>query len=239
MTDSAARPPLPPPEGMRVPTQERARRTREALVRAGEREFSERGYAAATSRSIAGRAGVATGSFYQYFRDKDGLLREIAERRLARIHELAVGGLEREPGRPARPARTGETGAWGRRLMRRMAEAVLAYHRDDPRLHAVLSERRHADPELDALTGAAERALVGRIARLLEGLGAPGDPTATAFVLFGMVEGAVHAHVLGARMTTDDRLVEALADALVRVALPLPDAPPPRSRGRRPRPSSP
>jgi AcrR family transcriptional regulator len=204
-----------PAHGMRVPTQERALRTRAALVRAGEREFSEHGHAATTTRSIAQRAGVATGSFYQYFPDKDALLREIAARRLGRVHELALGGLERAPRRPSKA----DVHAQARELMGLMVEAVMAYHRDDPRLHAVLTERRHTDGELDALTTAAERALVGRIARLIERWGHSGDRTATAFVLFNMVEGAVHAHVLGARMVSDERFVEALATALVRVAL--------------------
>jgi AcrR family transcriptional regulator len=206
-----------PAEGMRVPTQERALRTRAALVRAGEREFSERGYVGATSRSIADRAGVATGTFYQYFPDKDALLREIAARRLLKIHDLAIGGIEREPAR-RRPRP--ESAAQVLELMRLMVEAVIAYHRDDPRLHAVLTERRHADSELDALTSVGERALVGRIARLLERWGHPGDRQATAFVLCTMVDGAVHAHVLGARMVNDERFVEALVSALVRVALP-------------------
>jgi AcrR family transcriptional regulator len=138
----------------RTPTQERAVRTRAALLAAAQRDFSERGYAATTAKSIAERAGAATGSFYQYFADKDAALREIAVARLASV---------------------------------------------------------------------AERSLDDRIAALLERFGHVGDVEALAFVLFGMVEGAVHAHVLGGGMVPDDRFFAALVDALVRLALPSAD----------------
>jgi len=93
-------------------------------------------------------------------------------------------------------------------------------HRDDPGLHAVLTERRHADRELDAITGAGERHMVERIAALLERWGATGDMLAKAFVLFGMIEGSVHAHVLGQSVVSGPRFVGALVDALLQVALP-------------------
>jgi hypothetical protein len=109
--------------------------------------------------------------------------------------------------------------AIARARLRSVVELVMDYHREDPGLHAVLTERRHADAELDALTSRAELALVQRIATLLERWGHPGDRLATAFVLFGAVEGSVHAHVLGAAVVSDERFVEALVDGLARIAL--------------------
>jgi AcrR family transcriptional regulator len=202
--------------GGREPVQRRAQRTREALVRAGCREFSERGYAGTTAKSIAERAKVATGSFYQYFPNKDALLRELARTRLAHVAERALVLLETEDG----PRAEGQLLDDVRHRMRAVVELVVDYHREDPGLHAVLSERRHADPELDALTSAAERALVERIAGLLEGWGHDGDHLATAYVLFGSIEGSVHAHVLGHALVSDDRFTLALVEALIRVALP-------------------
>ena len=84
----------------------------------------------------------------------------------------------------------------------------------------MLTERRHVDSELDAITTAFEQGLVRRTATLLESWEHPGDCLATAFVLFSMVEGAVHGHVLGQPMVDDDRLVHSLLEALLRVALP-------------------
>jgi AcrR family transcriptional regulator len=194
---------------VRVPTQGRAKRTRQRLVAAAQAEFSSRGYAQATASSITARAGVATGTFYQYFRDKDAVLRELFAERSASLAARIVQ-IMGEP-RTDRPFPD---------RMRAVVEAVIDYHREDPGLHAVLTERRHADAELDALTSASEAALVGQIAELVRRLGRARDAEATAFVLFGMVEGAVHAHVLGAPMVSDERFIEALVDAMVTVARP-------------------
>src|SRR5262245_34075000 len=85
--------PMPSPE-VRIPTQARAKRSRASLVTAAEREFEDRGYASTTARTIAERAGVAVGTFYQYFRDKDGVLHEIARCRAERMLAKTVAEFE-------------------------------------------------------------------------------------------------------------------------------------------------
>lgn len=198
----------------RVPSQDRAVRTRAALLDAARREFSQHGYAAATAKSIAARAEVATGSFYQYFESKDALLLELARERVAQVAERSLALLE------APHTAGGNEAALARRRMQSVVELVIDAHREDPGLHAVLTERRHACRELDAMTAAGERALVARIATLLARWRVPGDREAIAFVLFGMLEGSVHAHVLGEPVVDDHRFVGALVDALLRVAMP-------------------
>jgi AcrR family transcriptional regulator len=202
----------------RVPSQTRALRTRGALREAAEREFSERGYEATTAKSIAARAGAATGSFYQYFASKDVVLHEIAAARQAEVTEAALAELERAPLAAVDPPMLVRN---VRARMRRIVDLVVAYHARDPGLHAVLTQRRHADPALDALVSAGERRLVERIAALLERWGFAGDRLATAFVLFGAIEGAVHAHVLGGALVSDARFADALVEALLRIALPV------------------
>lgn len=202
-------------EPARVPSQDRAIRTRAALVDAAKSEFSERGYASATAKSIAERAGVSTGSFYQYFRDKDQVLYELASERYERVSGLmatrvASGGTE--------PRASASLDAELRGHVNELVAIVIAFHREDPGLHAVLTERRHADPELDKMTSDAEASLVTRIAAMLRMLGrGDGDVEALAFVLFGMVEGAVHSHVLGKPLVSDKRLIDALVRSLVRL----------------------
>jgi AcrR family transcriptional regulator len=199
----------------RKPTQARAIRTRARILAAGEREFSERGYAKTTATSIARRARVATGSVYQYFGNKDAILLELARGRVSRLSEDTMVLLENTLPHPE-----ADVASVVKEVLRNVVTLVMQLHRDDPGLHAVLTERRHADPQLDREWTAAESDLITRIANRLSAWGNPGDATATAFVLFGMIEGAVHAHVLGHPMVSDERLTQALVDALMRVALP-------------------
>jgi AcrR family transcriptional regulator len=209
-----------PAVATRVPSQARAVRTRALLLDAARREFSVRGYAATTSKSIADRAKVATGSFYQYFTSKDVVLRELAAARLATIATRSLALLEHEPGDLATSSRA-EVIAIARTRLGAVVAMVTDLHREDPALHGVMTERRHADPELDALWTAGEHTLVQRIATLLERWHATPDPLALAFVLFGMVEGSVHAHVLGTPVVSDERFTAALVDALLRIIHPV------------------
>ena len=201
---------------LRVPTQARARKTRARLVDAAQKEFSEQGYATTTAKSIAKCAGVSVGSFYQYFPDKDAVLRELHIARFETIARRVLGILqETKPEGDAESLRR-----MARERMREVVHAVADYHREDPGLHQVLTERRHHDEELDRLTTRGEQILVQRLASLLHVWNHPGDADATAFVIFGMVEGAVHAHVLGESHVTDDRFYDALVECLLRLTLP-------------------
>lgn len=191
------------------PLQARAQRTRAKLLAAAAGEFSERGYAAATTKSIAERAQVATGSFYQYFENKDVALRELARERFAQVDARAIAALP-TPG-------PDDASKEIRRALQAIVALVVALHREDPGLHEVLTERRHLDDELDRLTSEYERNLVARIVAWLETWGVDGDLQAQAFVLFCTLEGSVHSHVLGQAMVSDTRFTAALVEALARM----------------------
>jgi AcrR family transcriptional regulator len=67
---------------------------RAILVEKALEVFAERGYRGTTIKRIAGRAGIAPGSVYTYFRDKDDLFRSTLDEGwddfLASLDELAV-----------------------------------------------------------------------------------------------------------------------------------------------------
>lgn len=78
--------------------EERKAQNREKLLVAARRVFAEKGFGEATARDIVRETDLASGTFYNYFRDKEdafrALLQELAERSRA-----IVRAQRREPGR--------------------------------------------------------------------------------------------------------------------------------------------
>lgn len=82
------------------PVTPKGRRTRRALLDAGEQVVSRTGLAGLSVAAVAERAGVAKGTFYVHFEDRDAFLDALHQRFYARVSEAvgeAVAGLE--PGR--------------------------------------------------------------------------------------------------------------------------------------------
>jgi AcrR family transcriptional regulator len=61
------------------------RRNREALLTAARAVFLEIGYDAGSVRDIIGRSGLALGTFYNYFEDKEAILRAVLEENASRM----------------------------------------------------------------------------------------------------------------------------------------------------------
>src|SRR3981081_1105841 len=65
------------PRAVRGQRTERRAARREAILAAALQEFSARGFAAARLDDIAVAAGIAKGTIYLYFRDKEGLFQDL------------------------------------------------------------------------------------------------------------------------------------------------------------------
>jgi len=152
----------------------RARAATRARLRAsGQKLLAERGLHAVTSHDIAGAAGVAAGTFYLHFRDKEELFRELVFEAVAELLgriERAVVPLRDQP-EPAARAR---------------AETLLAFAEEHAEL-VRLAFGRGADTTsvgadaLDQFVEHLERNLVAH------GKAAPGrHPGVTAQALVGM-----------------------------------------------------
>jgi AcrR family transcriptional regulator len=72
---------------------ERSAARREAILAAALDEFSARGFAAARLEDVARRAGIAKGTIYLYFRDKETLFAELIRSSLGPI----IAGVEAAP----------------------------------------------------------------------------------------------------------------------------------------------
>jgi AcrR family transcriptional regulator len=67
----------------RTPRQSRAEETVAAILEAAAQILEKGGLAAFTTNAVAERAGVSIGTLYQYFADKNALLRALGEREMA------------------------------------------------------------------------------------------------------------------------------------------------------------
>jgi AcrR family transcriptional regulator len=74
----------------RKPADDRRIERREAILAAALDEFSSQGFAAARLEDVAKRAGVAKGTIYLYFRDKEALFQELIRTMLTPV----VGSVE-------------------------------------------------------------------------------------------------------------------------------------------------
>ncbi len=155
--------------GPRRRTREQGDRSRERILDAAERLFSERGFAGTSISAICRRSGLPVSSVYWHFGSKDGLLAAVAERAAMRI-VAELGAAAEVPGDPEVRLR---------RLLRRGATLLERRPPDFVRLQMMLAlERRSGD---DAWQRAASR-VRARLERLLE------DALAAAFAAAGRCE---------------------------------------------------
>jgi AcrR family transcriptional regulator len=102
---------------------------RESILAAALEEFSGRGFAAARLDDVASRAGVAKGTIYLYFRDKETLFQELVRAEMSPV----VAALE------AMPAGDVPLRAVAERLVKIFAREIFATHRKDV-IRLVLTE---------------------------------------------------------------------------------------------------
>ena len=186
------------------PKQTRSLLKREQLIEAGELEFKQSGFGGATSKSIAARAGVATGSFYQHFANKDELLQEIARRRMAMLHANL-------PGLPNLQSQLAQSSV--HELFLVALRFIYDFHQENPELHQVLEERRHLDSALHEILHQGEDALQERVLRFVRSFNLS-QPEVVASNLFAMAEGIVHRHVFDITRFPADVVIEQGAQML-------------------------
>ncbi|WP_280304437.1 TetR/AcrR family transcriptional regulator [Nocardia neocaledoniensis] len=166
----------------KAPRQRRSRETVEVLLEAAAQVFAREGAAATTNR-IAERAGVSIGTLYQYFPNKQAMLRMLGERHVAeagaRLDEVCAR-LRRD-----QPAFDD--------TLRAILETVVDLHRERPALHALLHRVGTSLPGEIAAMRAFEDHLVAEIEFHLRRCDRGGpDPLLTARTLVQVVDAQVH-----------------------------------------------
>ena len=196
-----------------LPIQKRALLKRSALLDAARLDFSEHGFEIATAKSIAGRAGVAIGTFYQYFDDKNDILRVLAGNRMELLSQnidlykiSIITGNEVVFDGSVFTDEVFKDGSKIEELFRTALSFIYEFHRQDPELHQVLEERRNNDPLLKAILVNGEEILLERVSRFVQCFNLS-KPEIVAANLFAMAEGLIHRHVFGDEELDVDEVV--------------------------------
>jgi AcrR family transcriptional regulator len=188
-----------------LPTQERARLKRQALIDTAVVEFSTIGFEAATAKSIAAAAEVATGTFYQYFDNKNDILRVIADTRFHGLHQR-IKKLELKSVNNSQLNVHNIEAQFLQTLV-----FVHQYHAQDPELHQVLEQRRALDLKLQTIMDQGEAVLRKRVLTFVKTFNVD-NAELVSENLFAMAEGLVHRLVFHpiSYASTDGGLKEAL-----------------------------
>ena len=118
----------PEKKPVRPPQQERSIQKFDFIVEAATRILSESGYAALTTNEVAKISGVSIGSVYEYFRNKDEIVLVIVDRHLTAA-ENAVASFDFQ-----------DAQNWSlEQVVNSLVSGFIVLHKDDPRLHRVLS----------------------------------------------------------------------------------------------------
>jgi AcrR family transcriptional regulator len=178
-----------------IPVQTRAKQKRCALIAAATQCFVSHGYNNTTAKSVAIQAGVATGTFYQYFENKEDMLRVIALQRMEDLYEQVPSANEFFALSEQVQQSSTKVGTT-QQIFHHVLELIYAFHEQAPELHQVLEQRKALDPELAKILDQGEDLLHGRVLLFVQSFNIK-SPDAVAFNLFAMAEGLVHRHVFG------------------------------------------
>lgn len=199
-------------DGVYEPKQRRADEKKRRILDAALELIDRDGYHGAGAKEIAAAAGVATGSFYRYFRDKKAVLLAV----MARMEEgmlRAVFGL----GERLRGEGLNE---------RRVLEAVVAFaieaHREHKGFHREVLALQLTDPDVAEVARRREAAVVAALAGFLEPLRGAlrvRDPEAAFTLAYHALEETAHQAVVLGSPLGEERLVAACVDMLRRYLL--------------------
>lgn len=197
---------MKPPSTRKSPRQTRSKETVEVLLTAAARILTTEGFEALTTNRVAAVAGVSVGSLYQYFPNKEALVRALSERHTHGVRDRIRARFEE---------------AWDgphEALSRAVIHGMVEIRRHQPMLHQELLRLAPAVgglKELHAVEQEIEALLTRYIASRPEEFGRT-DPALRAFVICHAVQACVHGAVLEKpTWLKGDRLVEELVRLVV------------------------
>ena len=168
------------------PQQARSKATVDTILDAAARVLRERGYDDATTNRIAEVAGVSVGSLYQYFPNKESLVRALIERHDAAMWAVFTDHATLGLGKPFAEA------------IPAVIDAMFAAHHVDPALHRVLHQqipRVGALAILEQTSGRCRDVVESMLAARPDQHARADETATTALVIVETVEALIHASI--------------------------------------------
>lgn len=191
----------------KLPAQERSRQTVAAILEAAARILAEEGVAAFNTNRVAGKAGVSVGSLYQYFPNKQALVRSLLGQRVREAEAVRPAALK-EGSRASLEEGIRASVGWH-----------VAMHLDNPRLEVALNAlaAEVLEPgELEAFEKHYEGAVRMFLERHRERLRI-GDPDVAAFLIVQLLHAAPNRALIHHRGALEDgRLSDELSSMILR-----------------------
>ena len=187
------------PRPVRIPQQERSRRTRESILEAAVACFEARGYEETTTALIARQADIGVGTLYSYFRDKREILLELLDTTVREVADWVIEQLDPQRWRGNDPKQT----------LRTLLNAVFHSQRLRPGLQHILWERYFKDEEFRKPFNSIQLRLREGIEKFADDLQARGllrdiDRSTASFVILNCVQwNASQAFLKGSPIFTD------------------------------------
>ena len=191
---------------VRIPRQPRSKNTKTLITKAAFKLFSQKGIHGTNTKEITQKAGVATGSFYAYFKNKQQLLMEILEDYLNTTYLFIWKDLPLY-----------NINNLTRKDIRAIIEQVFKAYDVAPRFMSQAFALRYTDPEINRIFDRERQREVSQIMSLMENNKHRlkiNDPYATAVILHNAVEHVAHtAKFIGGEIE-EKRLIDELSNLI-------------------------
>jgi AcrR family transcriptional regulator len=191
------------------PKQKRADERKGRILDAALELFGTRGFHGTTAKAIAARAGVATGSFYRYFRDKKAAFMAVCLRM-----EEQFGGQIFEFGQQMR-----HNGHSEREILSSLIRFSVVAHHQNKAFHREVLAMQIMDPGVAAWTREREKRLLAALLEFLRPMRSSyriQDLETAAELVYCITEEVSHRAVLFDSPVGEERLVRELQDMLLR-----------------------
>jgi len=202
-----------PVKAVRIPRQKRGVKTRQRIVRAAIRLFSEKGYYNTSSNEIAAQSGVSIGSFYAYFTDKKQVFLEALN--------YYNGSIQKQ----IKPV----TAFKGKNIEDHLSDFInniLQAHRIYPEFHREITAMQLLDQDIRDIIAQKEKSQLAYAYRYIKAAKKTygnqikiENLRTGSFIIFNAVESAVHAIVFSDSRMTEKGIIQELVNMILKYML--------------------